>query len=274
MLMRFAVLGSGSGGNATVIECEGKYLLIDAGLSAKQLGLRLEALGVNPGKLTGIFLTHEHGDHVRGLDVFLRKWQVPVVASLMTGRVVQEKMKSQAEWIAFEGGQSFTWKGFEVKTFALPHDAVEPVGYVISKGDRSVGIATDLGHVDAAVLRTLMGVEGLVLEANYEWRMLEADTKRPFGTKQRISSQHGHLSNEQAADLVVELIPAGLKRVVLGHLSSDCNCPQVAEKAVRDKVGESSLELCCAPQDVATPWQNLEPEVDLSFYGELFSSSQ
>ena len=85
--MRFAVLGSGSGGNSTVVECDGKFLLVDAGLSAKQLTLRLEKLGVNPGELTGILITHEHGDHVRGLDVFLRKWQVPVLASIMTGRV-------------------------------------------------------------------------------------------------------------------------------------------------------------------------------------------
>jgi len=96
--MRFAVLGSGSGGNSTVIECDGKCLLVDIGLSAKQICLRLEALGISPEKLTGILLTHEHGDHVRGLDVFLRKFKIPVVASLMTGRVVQEKMKSQAEW--------------------------------------------------------------------------------------------------------------------------------------------------------------------------------
>ena len=271
--MRFAVLGSGSGGNATVIECGGKYLLVDAGLSAKQLCLRLEMLGVDPQKLTGIFLTHEHGDHVRGLDVFLRKNPVPVVASLMTGRVVQEKMKSQAEWVAFESGQSFEWEGFAVKTFALPHDAVEPVGYVISKGERSMGVATDLGHVNDQVLRTLEGVEGLVLEANYEWRMLEADMKRPFSTKQRISSQHGHLSNEQAAELVERLLPGGLKRVILGHLSSDCNCPKVAEKVVREKIGEARLEICCAPQDVVTAWQKLEPEIDPAFYGELFGAA-
>jgi len=176
--MRFAVLGSGSGGNSTVIECDGKCLLVDIGLSAKQICLRLEALGISPEKLTGILLTHEHGDHVRGLDVFLRKFKIPVVASLMTGRVVQEKMKSQAEWVAFEGGQKFTWEGFEIDTFALPHDAVEPVGYVISKNEFKVGVATDLGHVDAGVLSALKGVKGLVLEANYEWRMLEEDMKR------------------------------------------------------------------------------------------------
>ena len=268
--MRFAVLGSGSGGNSTIVECDGKYLLVDAGLSAKQLNLRLEALGVDPTRLTGILLTHEHGDHVRGLDVFLRHCQVPIVASIMTGRVVQENLKQQANWVAFESGQKFSWEGFEITTFPLPHDAVEPVGYVIAKGERSVGVATDLGHVDAQVINALRGVEGLVLEANYEWQMLEADTKRPFSTKQRISSQHGHLSNEQAADLIATILPDGLKRVVLGHLSSDCNCPIKAVEVVREKIVGSDLEICAAGQHEVTAWQSIVPEVDPAFYGELF----
>jgi phosphoribosyl 1,2-cyclic phosphodiesterase len=99
---------------------------------------------------------------------------------------------------------------------------------------------------------------------------LEADTKRPFGTKQRISSQHGHLSNDQAADLVAQLMPEGLKRVVLGHLSGDCNCPVKAVEVVRAKIGELELEICAASQNEVTQWQSLVPEVDPSFYGELF----
>ncbi len=268
--MRFAVLGSGSGGNATIVECDGKYLLVDAGLSAKQLHLRLDALGVDPQELTGILLTHEHGDHVRGLDVFLRKCRVPVVASVMTGRVVQESLGSQAQWVAFESGQKFSWEGFEISTFALPHDAVEPVGYVIARGERSVGVATDLGHVTGPIKEILQGVEGLVLEANYDWPMLEADTKRPFSTKNRISSQHGHLSNDQAAELVAALVPEGLKRVVLGHLSGDCNCPVKAVEVVREKIGGVELKICAASQNEVTKWQSIEPEVDPAFYGELF----
>ena len=253
-----------------MVECDGKYLLVDAGLSAKQLNLRLAALGVDPAKLTGILLTHEHGDHVRGLDVFLRKCPVPVIASVMTGRVVQEGLRAPAKWIAFESGQKFSWEGFDFKTFSLPHDAVEPVGYVIARGERSMGVATDLGHVDTQVLQALRGVEGLVLEANYDWPMLEADTKRPFSTKQRISSQHGHLSNDQAADLIAQILPEGLKRVILAHLSGDCNCPIKAVEIVREKIGGESLEICAASQNEVTKWQSLVPEVDPSFYGELF----
>lgn len=273
--MRFAVLGSGSGGNCTVVECGGKYLLVDVGLSAKQLVLRLEKLKVPLEAVKGILLTHEHGDHVRGLDVFLRKVKVPVLASVMTGRVVQEGLREQAEWVAFESGQKFSWEEFEIRTFALPHDAVEPVGYVIGMGERKMGVATDLGHVGPMVLETLKGVEGLVLEANYDWGMLEADAKRPFSLKQRISSQHGHLSNDQAAELVVDLRTEGLRKLVLGHLSGDCNCPVKAVEAVRGKLDEDArdgLEICAASQDEVTGWLSLEPEVDPTFYGELFGS--
>jgi len=100
--------------------------------------------------------------------------------------------------------------------------------------------------------------------------MLEADTKRPFSTKNRISSQHGHLSNDQAADLIAEIFPEGLKRVILGHLSSDCNCPVKAIEVVRDKIAGGDLEICAASQNEVTKWQSLVPEVDPSFYGELF----
>ncbi len=271
--MRFAVLGSGSGGNSTIVECDGKYLLVDIGLSSKQINLRLNALGVDPQKISGILLTHEHGDHVRGLDVFLRKVKVPVLATIMTGRVVQENLKERPQWVAFESGQHFKWEGFDFRTFSLPHDAVEPVGYVISRGERSMAVATDLGHVDHGVMAALKGVEGLVLEANYEWQMLEADTKRPFSTKQRISSQHGHLSNEQAADLIAELVPEGLKNVILGHLSSDCNCPVKAVELVREKIEGQDLEICAAGQHEVTGWQSLEPPIDPAFYGELFGGS-
>ncbi len=259
--MRFAVLGSGSGGNSTVVECDGRYLLVDAGLSAKQLILRLECLGLSPENLAGILLTHEHGDHVRGLDVFLRKFRVPLVASTMTGRVVQESLREPVQWVAFERGQQFHWAGFDLATFAISHDAVEPVGYVIGRGDYRVGVATDLGYADAKVIQALQGVEGLVLEANYDWQMLEADLKRPLNTKQRISSRHGHLSNEQAAELVAELVPAGLKRVVLGHLSSDCNCPLKAVEVVRERAGCGNLEICAASQNEVTEWQSIVPKL-------------
>lgn len=259
--MKFAVLGSGSGGNAVVIESAGQRLLVDIGLSAKQITIRLHALGIDPASLGAILLTHEHGDHIRGLEVFLRQNDLPVYASTQTARVVQEKLRLQARWQLFESGQNFALADIQIQTFRLPHDAVEPVGYVFRHGKRSFAVATDLGHADAHVKAALHGVEGLVLEANYEWKLLENDMRRPFSLKQRISSQHGHLSNEQAADLIADLIPSGLRRVVLGHLSSDCNTPDHALRVVRAKNPcQKTLILSCAAQHEPTTWQILTPE--------------
>ena len=267
--MRFAVLGSGSGGNATVVESGGEVVLIDAGLSAKQLTLRLKMLGIEAGDLSAILLTHEHGDHVRGLDVFLRQNELPVFATTQTSRVMREKLRQPADWQLFQTGQGFSVGEFEVRSFRLPHDAVEPVGYVLGRNEMQVAVATDLGHADSAVMEALTGVQGILLEANYEWKMLENDLRRPFSLKQRISSKHGHLSNQQAAELIEQLIPHGLQKVVLGHLSSDCNQPDTAMRVICDHLGEHCLTLCCADQHEPTPWQKITPEQQPR-PGELF----
>lgn len=250
--MRMAVLGSGSGGNAVVIEAGGTRLLVDAGLSAKQLCLRMQMLGVDPGSLDGILLSHEHGDHVRGLDVFLRKYRTPVFATAMTREVVAEKLRDRVEWRVFQHGQRFPVGMIVVNAFAVPHDAVDPVGFVCAEGDVRIGVATDLGYITGLVREELRGVRGLFLESNYDERLLEQDPKRPWATKQRIASRHGHLSNTQAVELVGHLVQHGLEEVVLGHLSGDCNCPTLASRAVRQ--GGGSVNVNVAPQDTPTGW--------------------
>ncbi len=247
-----AVLGSGSGGNAVVIDAGGTRLLVDAGLSAKQLCLRLALLGIDPESLDGILLSHEHGDHVRGLDVFLRKHRVPIFATALTREVVEERVKGRVEWRVFQRGQEFAVGEMTVRAFAIPHDAVDPVGFVCTNHDVKVGVATDLGHVTGVVRDNLKGVRGLFVESNYDQGMLDADTKRPWSTKQRIASRHGHLSNGQAAELVAELAEHGLQDVFLGHLSADCNCPLVATEAVMGMAG--TVRVRVAPQEVPTEW--------------------
>lgn len=270
--MRMVVLGSGSGGNAVVIEAGGTRLLVDAGLSAKQLCLRMEMVGVEPGSLDGILLSHEHGDHVRGLDVFLRKYQTPVFATALTREVVVEKLRDRAEWRLFQHGQRFAVGTIEVMAFAVPHDAVDPVGFVCAEGEVRIGVATDLGYITGLVREELRGVRGLFLESNYDERLLDADLKRPWGTKQRIASRHGHLSNTQAVELVSHLVEHGLEEVMLGHLSGDCNCPVIASKAVRDAVERVNVNV--APQDTPTGWVEFAPPLptvpDTGGQGMLF----
>ncbi len=251
--VRFVVLGSGSGGNAAVVEADGVRVLIDAGLSAKQLVLRLRACGVDPTGIDAILLTHEHGDHVRGLRVLAKQMSAPVYATPATSRVVREGGIAAAAWKIFESGSSFRIGTLAVESFSVPHDAVEPVGFVFRHEDKSLGLLSDTGHVTRLIMERLRGVQALFVEANYDDALLEADLKRPWSTKQRISSRHGHLSNKQTADLVAELAPAGLRRVVLGHLSRDCNRPDKAIAAIRNGV-PACPEIACAPQDECCGW--------------------
>ncbi len=265
--MRFAVLGSGSGGNAAVIEAGGSRLLVDAGLSARQIVRRLRLMGIDPASLDGVLLTHEHGDHVRGLRVLMKSLSVPIYATPMTREVVREQVAG-ASWKIFECGATFVFGGLSVQSFAVPHDAVEPVGFVFRCEERSVGLVSDSGHVTPRILDALRGVESLFVEANYDDALLEADTRRPWSTKQRIASRHGHLSNAQAAALVADLAADGLRRVVLGHLSRDCNTPEAALAAIRGVVPE----IACACQDEPCGWHEAAAvPCDIAFHrDELF----
>lgn len=255
--MRMVVLGSGSGGNATLLQCGVKTLLIDAGLSAKQLVLRMERVGVDPEALDGILLTHEHSDHTRGLDVFLRKRNVPVYANAMTKEALQWGLKSTVQWKVFSTGQAFHIDTIEVYPFAIPHDAAEPVGFTLVADETKFGLVTDVGYTTQSMRMHLKEAHAIFVESNYDEGLLEADTKRPWSTKQRIASRHGHLSNVQAGELMAEVASTRLAHVVLGHLSSDCNTPEVAKKAVLKALNEQhffDVEVYCASQNEPTDW--------------------
>jgi phosphoribosyl 1,2-cyclic phosphodiesterase len=255
--MRFSVLGSGSGGNATVVEAGGMRLLVDAGLSAKQLVLRMIQVGIDPSQLDGVLLTHEHGDHVRGLKILLKQFNIPVFTTAATARVVRETGINGGTWKTFEAGQSFEVGGVSIDSFAIQHDAVDPVGFVIGHDTRRFGVVSDAGFVTRSMTERLRNLNSLFVEANYDDALLEADMKRPWSTKQRISSRHGHLSNRQVAELLSEIAHPLLSRVVLGHLSSDCNRPEVAIghlRACLDGLGHGSIELHCACQETPSDW--------------------
>ncbi|MGB0774402.1 MAG: MBL fold metallo-hydrolase [Akkermansiaceae bacterium] len=261
-MMRMAVLGSGSGGNATLVQCGQTTLLVDAGLSAKQLCLRMNAMGVDPDSLDGILLTHEHSDHARGVDVLLRKRDIPVYANAMTREALSYKMTSTIPWRVFRSGQDFSLGELDIHAFRIPHDAAEPVGFVLDSTFARLGMVSDVGHVTQLMRERMKGSDAIYIEANYDPILLERDTKRPWGTKQRIASRHGHLSNAQTAEFLREIVCEKLKVVMLAHLSSDCNSPELATKTIRDSLLTSphpSADVYCAAQHQPTQWVELTP---------------
>lgn len=255
--MRFVILGSGSSGNAAVVECGSLRLMIDAGLSAKQLNLRLAQVGISADSLDAILLTHEHGDHIRGLKIFLKQHGLPVYATAATAQVVREAGIEGGRWKVFEGGRTFTIGATTIDSFTTQHDAVDPVGFVIHHQAKRLGVLTDTGYITGNVTANLRDLNGLFVEANYDEAMLEADTKRPWPTKQRISSRHGHLSNTQVMELMSDIAHPALTRVVLGHLSADCNGPQLALGLLREcltSLGHPLTQIHCASPSEPSDW--------------------
>lgn len=212
--------------------------MVDAGLSAKQLEARMEEAGATAAELLGVILTHEHGDHTAGLRTFLKKRKIPVFASHGTKDALEPELAT-AEWRSFEAGALVEIGGFRIETFPVPHDAAEPIGMRVSAGKVKVGLISDLGFVTRLVVERLKGCHALVLESNYDEAMLREEEKRPWSVKQRISARHGHLSNGAAAKLVEEVAGPELRELFLGHISEDCNRPELAKRAIEEALRKS-----------------------------------
>ncbi|MDQ6622554.1 MAG: MBL fold metallo-hydrolase [Verrucomicrobiota bacterium] len=256
-MFSLTMLGSGSAGNAALIATDHCRLLIDGGLSARQLVRRLELCGVKPEQLDGVLLTHEHGDHVCGLEVLCRKFQIPIYCNALTAEAIRcGPLAMHRNWRLFRTGAEFTICDITVQTFPVPHDAVEPVGYAFHAGGAGLGFITDLGQATKMLVERLREVHTLVIETNHDEKLLQSCQFRPWPIKQRIMSRHGHLSNAAAAGVIEQLLPGKIERVVLGHLSRDCNTPELARSAVEAllaRVGRSGMEIFCADQRESSP---------------------
>jgi phosphoribosyl 1,2-cyclic phosphodiesterase len=238
MAMRFSILGSGSAGNSALLQTDTTRVLIDAGFSARRLDGLLAALGEKLENIDAIFLTHEHGDHAAALTGMARHPQIKVFANRATAQAVQSGLKHRPAWNLFETGATFRFRDLEVSSFAVPHDAQDPVGFVIAHGEgdllsprHTLAWLTDLGHAPQHVRERIREADVLVVEANHCPQMLDADQKRPWSTKQRISGRHGHLSNAAAGELLASVASPRWRHVFLAHLSRDCNSPAAVEAA-------------------------------------------
>ena len=252
------MLGSGSAGNSALVATDHCKILVDGGLSARQIVLRLEQCGVLPEHLDGVLLTHEHGDHVCGLEVLCRKLAVPIYCNALTAEAIRGDgcLDRHRNWRIFRTGAEFSICDITVQTFPVPHDAVDPVGFAFHAGSGSLGFITDLGYVTRVIVERLRQVRTIAIETNHDEKMLQNDKNRPWSVKQRIQSRHGHLSNSAAANVIEQLLPGKIERVVLGHLSRDCNSPALALDAIQSalaKNGKIGMELYCATQSQLSP---------------------
>src|SRR3954471_16966874 len=252
MAVRMTVLASGSRGNSTVLSSSKTSILVDAGLSCRETIKRMTIAGEDPLALKGIVITHEHSDHVAGINVLARKLRIPVY---MTGathdawkkwtRSMGPKRKCETEngskarieqLELFKSGSSFQIGDIQVMPFTIPHDAVDPVGFTFTVDGVKIGICTDLGHMTENVRYYLRGCDGLVIESNHDLEMLRGGPY-PWSVKQRVMSQVGHLSNDALADFFTTDYDGGAAFVVLAHLSENNNHPELARTCAENALG-------------------------------------
>ncbi|MDL2253198.1 MBL fold metallo-hydrolase [Ruminococcaceae bacterium OttesenSCG-928-I18] len=265
-MARFITLCSGSSGNAAVVEEEGAYLLIDIGVSCRATLTALSQLGLTQSGLQGLLVTHEHIDHVRGLEVFLRRVQPPLFASAATLDILWEtdKLPAAAELVAVDG-RSVEVNGFQVAGFATSHDAAGCCGFLVTTPrGATMALATDLGVLTEQVFRNFQKAQLVAIEANYDPEMLRTGPYPPY-LKRRIKSQHGHLSNEDSAAAVAALVAGGCRRVALCHLSVDNNHPDLVKKALDMAFAASGhpcpagCEIQIAPRYTPGRWMEFGP---------------
>ena len=243
-MFNFCSLYSGSSGNCLFIETENTKLLIDAGVSLKKIEEGLDKVNVEPSSLNGILVTHEHSDHIKSLGSLSKKFDIPVFANQKTF----DAMPKQVEKISdknihkFNVNEKFCINDIEINPFSIYHDAADPCGFNFFSQNKKISIATDIGHMDKAILEKLENSVFLLLEANYDPEVLKY-TKYPFVLKQRIAGPNGHLPNEMAGKVINYLSNSGLKTAMLGHLSKESNFPALAYQTVIDELISNNTDI-------------------------------
>jgi len=272
--VKFTVLGSGSAGNCAYVETTDARILVDAGFSPLQIRKRLATIGKTPENLSAILVTHEHSDHIAGILGLADKFHIPVYCNRGTqdgtiwafkakwdskkkpafeGMDGTEHLKSKIDWRLFETGARFEIGDVGIETFSIPHDAQDPVGYMLRTASGTIGFATDLGHVTKLVLERIRAANVLVLESNHDVKMLQDCPRRSWALKQRILGRHGHISNVTAAETIAQIISADLRQLYLAHLSRECNKPELAEHIMAEQLhhlGAKHVGLKVAGQDM------------------------
>ncbi len=253
--MRFASLGSGSSGNATLINSGGTTILLDCGFSCREMVQRLQLQGMEPEQIDAIVVTHEHNDHISGVGPFSRKYQIPVWMN--QGTWLAKDIGRIDELCIFHSFRPFRIGEISLQPYIVPHDSREAVQFVFSNGKKRLAILTDLGHITPMVKQQMVNLDALVIEANHDWDMLWSGRYSP-ALKSRVSGDYGHLSNQQAAQLVAELPYRQMQHLVAAHLSQENNSVAKTRAAFAEIVADFSGCFHIACQNKGFDWKVIE----------------
>jgi phosphoribosyl 1,2-cyclic phosphodiesterase len=254
--MRFASLGSGSEGNGLVVESGNTRVLIDCGFGVRNAAARLERLGLEPSSLSAILVTHEHSDHVGGVPAFAARYGIPVWATFGTLAAVSVRFEGMTHVYGFDSHDRFAIGALEITPIPVPHDAREPVQYVVGDGARRLGVLTDLGVSTPHVEESLSGCDALVLECNHDLEMLE-NGDYPHPLKRRISGRLGHLHNEAAAGILSRIDTSRLTHIIAAHLSQQNNTQELARTALAAALECTPGWIGIAEQATGFDWREL-----------------
>jgi phosphoribosyl 1,2-cyclic phosphodiesterase len=254
--VRFASIGSGSEGNGLVVEAGATRVLIDCGFGVRDTAARLARLGIEPESLAAILVTHEHNDHMSGVPAFAARYEIPVWLTFGTIAAVGDRFDGVAQVMGFDSHDVFAIGDLEIRPFPVPHDAREPVQFVVGDGAFRLGVLTDIGGSTPYVEASLSGCHALVLECNHDLDLL-AESDYPPSLKQRIAGRFGHLHNEAAAALLAALDRSRLQHVVAAHLSQQNNTPAKARCALAGALGCASDWIGIADQAEGFGWRSL-----------------
>ena len=244
MTLRFSVLASGSTGNAFYIESNKTRLLIDAGLSGKQIDRLFNEVDLDPNQLDGILVTHEHSDHIKGLGIVARKYNLPIYANEKTWNAMEHQLGKLTtdQKFHFAANSVKTFADMDVESFSVSHDAADPMFFTFRHNDKKVALVTDLGYVSERIKDTIKGADAYVFESNHDVSMLQMGSY-PWSVKQRILGDSGHVSNEDCGLALCDVIDHNTKRVYLAHLSKDNNMKDLARMSVDQVLRERGIEM-------------------------------
>ena len=254
--MRFSLLGSGSKGNATLIEHAGTRILVDCGFSLRETEHRLARLGLAGGDLSAILVTHEHQDHLGGVGPVARKYRLPVWLSRGTWHAAAHRLGSLPELNMLNSHTDFAIEALQVHPFPVPHDAREPCQFVFSDGNKQLGLLTDTGRVTPHIAQQLDACDALILECTHDEQMLR-NGPYPPALQARVAGGQGHLSNAQAAALLAQLKHAALQHLVAAHLSEQNNHPELVSQALSEVLGCEPGWIALADQAKGLDWREI-----------------